>query len=317
MQKAVGVHHLGFGVKDLGSVRKFYQELLQFDTMLEEWEYSINSMADTFRNSPHNFEGIMPHQAAGGLVIEPILMKWPTPRPIRQNSLFGDIGPNKLTIAVSDVGKFYKEYGKKITFCGKPRSVKLPGLGQYEFVFGRDPDGNILEFARWNGLTFEHGIFGGAQILGVGVTDLERSKAFYQKHCDFDVIVSEHEKFSGMVGEVSGSNGTKVKSCLLDCSAREAGQGGMLELYEVSNPRGRSIPFGTQWGDFGYMEVTLMCPGNIIDLQKYYMEQKVDVVQRPTHFGSDPEGTVDYYFLYVRDPDGIFVESVGFHPIVE
>ena len=101
---------------------------------------------------------------------------------------------------------------------------------------------SLLECATWDGVKAENGSFAGARILGVSVTDLERSKAFYRKHCDFDVVVSEHTAFSGKVGEVSGNRGTKVKSCLLDCSKREAGEGGMLELYEVSNPRGRSIP---------------------------------------------------------------------------
>jgi hypothetical protein len=103
-----------------------------------------------------------------------------------------------------------------------------------------------------------------------------------------------------------------VKTCLLDSSKREIG--GMLELYEVSNPRGRSIPFGTQWGDFGYMEVCMVCLGNIHELCKYYMDKGLYVFQRPTHFGDDETGAIEYWFLYVRDPDGNYVESVGMHP---
>ena len=125
MQKALGIHHVGFGVKDLKKTRKYYEETLEFRGMLEEWEYSINSMADTFRNSAHNFEGWMPFQEAGGIIIEPILMKYPTPRPIHRNPQYGDIGVNKLTIAVSDVGKFCKAYRDKVNFCGKPKKAKL------------------------------------------------------------------------------------------------------------------------------------------------------------------------------------------------
>jgi len=317
MQKATGIHHVGFGIRDIAKARKFYQETLAFTGMLEEWEYSINSMADTFRNSPHNFEGFMPFQEAGGIIVEPILMKYPTPRPIHQDPRYGDIGVNKLTIAVAEVKKFYKEYRDNINFLCEPRTASLPGLGTYEFVYGKDPDGNIIEFACWEGLKFEQGMFGGAQILGVSVTDLERSKAFYREHCDFDVVIGEHEVFSNMVDEVSGTSGTQVKSCLLDCSKREPGAGGMLELYEVSSPRGRSIPFGTQWGDFGYMEVTLFCPVHVLDLHKYYLDHNLDVVQRPTSFGTDEAGTVEYWFMYVRDPDGIFVESVGIQPLAK
>lgn len=311
MEKPTGVHHVGFGVRNIAANRKFYQETLEFTDFVEEVEESFNSMADTFRNSQHSFRGFLVCQEAGGITIEVIAKQYPTPRSIHKKPLLGDIGVNKMTIAVQDVNKFYKEYQDRITFCGKPRSVSLPKLGDYEFVFGRDPEGNIIEFAAQAGAKAENGMFGGVLSLGLSVTDIERSKAWYMEYCDFDVIVDEHDKFSGMADEISESKGVLIKTCLLDSSKRE--MGGMLELYEVSNPKGRSIPFGTEWGDYGYMEICMYHPGNIHDLAKFYMDQGLDIVQRPTHFGDDETGSIEYWFTYVRDPDGIFVESVGMH----
>jgi len=313
VDKAAGVHHVGFGVRNLKAAETYYQQTLGFSAVLEAWEDSVNSMADTYRNSPHNYAGFMSVQPAGGIIIEPIFKKWPTPRPIQATPRYGDIGVNKLTIAVSDPGRLFQEYPERIDFFGSPVSVDLPGLGPYEFVYAKGPDGNIIEFAAWAGAPVKDGLFGGARILGLSVTDLERSKAFYQAHCGFDVVVGEHDRFSGHVGDISGQADTRVRSCLLDSSRRKPGRGGMIELYEVSNPRGRSIPFGTEWGDFGYMEVCLFYPGNILDLHKYFLEQGLDVPQRPTCFGRNEQGTVDYWFLYVRDPDGILIESVGYH----
>lgn len=311
MQKAAGMNHVGFGVRNLEVAGKFYQEVLGFTNMFDQWDYSVNTMADTFRNSPHDFAGYMFRQEIGGLVLEPILKKYPTPRPIRKKIRYGDLGVNKVTIAVADMEKFYATYEDKISFLGNPQSTVLPGLGDYRFVYGQDPDGNLLEFASWKGVDAQGGLFGGATAVGISVSDLERSKQFYQQHCDFDVVVSEHEQFSGMVGGLTANNDTKVKSCLLDCSKRR--HGGMLELYEVSNPRGSSMPFGTQWGDFGYMEVCLNCMCNAIDLQKYYIENGLDVIQRPTKFSESPSGTYEYWFLYVLDPDGVFIESGAAH----
>jgi len=31
----------------------------------------------------------------------------------------------------------------------------------------------------------------------------------------------------------------------------------MIELFEVMEPRGRSMPFAAGWGDFGYLQVCL------------------------------------------------------------
>lgn len=310
MEKTSGIHHLGTGVRDIQAARKFYEEILEFKVSIEEIDESINTMADTFRNSPHSFMGFLKCQEAGGITVEAIKKKYPTARAIQKKPQFGDIGVNKITIAVQNVHLFYDMYQGKIAFSGTPQSVNLAS-GDYEFLFGRDPEGNIIEFVSGNRLRMEREGFGGLVSVGVSVTDLERSKAWYMEHFGFDVVVDEHDKFSGKMNDISNSTGMQVRTCLLDSSTREGG--GMLELYEVSNPRGRSIPFGTEWGDYGYMEICLFCPGNIHDLSKYLMEQGLDVFQRPTNFGCDETGSFEYWFAYVRDPDGIFVESVGIH----
>jgi len=292
-------------------------ETLELAEVLNRFDESINSMADTFHNSPHNFAGLLFYHQSGGISLEPIYKRYPTPRPIQNSPRLGDLGVNKLTYAVSDTDQLYREYRDKVMFFGEPRTAKLPRLGEYVFVYGKDPDGNIIEFASWAEAKIEDGLFGGVRSIGISVTDLDRSKAWYQTHCDLDIVVAEHDHFSGLVDEVSGSSGTKVRSCLLDSSRRQDAllPTGMLELYEVSNPRGRSMPFGTEWGDYGYMEVCFLSPYNINELAIYYYDQGIDVVQRPTSFGEDEERTIQYWFMYVKDPDGNFVEIVGLHPI--
>ena len=91
--------------------------------------------------------------------------------------------------------------------------------------------------------------------------------------------------------------------------------GGMLELYEVSQPRGRSIPFGTEFGDFGYLEACLLYGGHIIDLYKYCVDQGMDIWQRPTCAGAVESLNAEAWFIYIRDPDGILVEFVALHPL--
>jgi catechol 2,3-dioxygenase-like lactoylglutathione lyase family enzyme len=134
---------------------------------------------------------------------------------------------------------------------------------------------------------------------------LERSKAFYRKHLEFDhVVIDDHEAFSGLVDEISGGVGTEVRSCLLknsDCS-------GMIELFEVLKPRGRSIPFGVQWGDFGYLQVCFY-GDDINKIKAYYEAEGIDLLT-PPQIIDDPE--YSGAFMYIRDPDGILVEFVVF-----
>ena len=77
-------------------------------------------------------------------------MKYPTPRPIHRNPQYGDIGVNKLTLAVSDVGSCQDLQGKG-QLPRKTEEGETSRLGDYEFVYARDPDGNILDFATWDG----------------------------------------------------------------------------------------------------------------------------------------------------------------------
>jgi catechol 2,3-dioxygenase-like lactoylglutathione lyase family enzyme len=306
MYKGQGVHHVGTGVKNLAKMREFYGKTLAFTQVWEVFEETWNPMNDMFRASTHKLDGIMFGQEAGGVIVELIHMAIPLPRPIRKDIRYGDIGVNKTTIAVSNVGKFHKEYKDKMTFCSEPKSTTIPGLGTYEFVFGRDPEGNLIEFFSDAGNEVQ-GTFGGCRWLGVSVTDLERSKAFYQNHAGFDTVVVEpHEKLSGLVDEVAGARNAQVRSCLLSNS----GGGGMLELYELVKPRGRSIPFNARWGDFGYLEVALTCE-DIFDTAKELGAAGVDFHSNPTHIDS-PDA--DAWFLYAKDPDGIPVEIISITP---
>ena len=78
----------------------------------------------------------------------------------------------------------------------------------------------------------------------------------------------------------------------------------MLELLEVTKPRGRSIPFGTQWGDFGYLQICLYATDPKA-LTTQIEAEEVDVLL-PLQNVDDPERPA--MFLYLRDPDGIPVE---------
>jgi catechol 2,3-dioxygenase-like lactoylglutathione lyase family enzyme len=142
------------------------------------------------------------------------------------------------------------------------------------------------------------GGFGGVRSFGISVTNLERSISFYQKYLGFDVVMmSRHENFSGLVDEVSGDKDTRVRSCLL--AANNKGDC-MIELFEVSKPRGRSIPFSANWGDFGYLQVCFNCD-DIGGMASY--GEKVGM-----EFLCSPKIKDGGEFVYAKDLDGIPIE---------
>jgi catechol 2,3-dioxygenase-like lactoylglutathione lyase family enzyme len=305
MEESWAVHHVAIGVKNLQTMRSFYQDVLEFNKVFAETEHKEHKhMREVLRmpNTMHSM--IMFNQEAGGIFVELIRMTNPAPRPIRRDFRYGDIGVTKTTIAVSDVEQLGRELEGRVNFCSKPKSVEIPGWGDYHFLYCRDPEGNLIELASGKSLPVPSK-FGGVRWIGVSVTNLKRSMSFYQKHLGFDTIVIEsHERFSGLVDEVSGANQTKVRSCLLASSRGD----GMIELLEVFEPRGRSIPFSTSWGDFGYLQVCLHCD-DIRERAAYCEKEGIEFLSG-IQLVHDKHGGGFFYF---RDPDGIPIEFLAFN----
>jgi catechol 2,3-dioxygenase-like lactoylglutathione lyase family enzyme len=94
-----------------------------------------------------------------------------------------------------------------------------------------------------------------------------------------------------------------VRSCLLS-----NGIGGMVELFEVLHPRGRSIPFAANWGDFGYLHLCLNAK-DIHKIARYLQKEGIEIISPPMN--ADDERAPA--FMYFRDPDGIFLEVMDFN----
>lgn len=305
MNSVLGVDHVGIGVRNMESMKSFYRDVLGFTNVLGEMpEADHAAMHELLRAATAVHSAAMIGHETGGISVALFHATNPVPRPIRKDFRYGDIGVAKITMAVSDLDALYRDSGNRVSFCSTPKTAMIPGWGDYRFAYGQDPEENLIEFFSGPDDRTENG-FGGLRSIGIAVTDLERSMMFYQASLGFDtVVIASHMAFSGLVDEITGCTQTEVRSCLL---ANGKGSG-MLELFEVLRPRGRSIPFGTQWGDFGYLQVCLY--GD--DIQEMTTKGKAEgieflaapqIIDDPEHPGA---------FMYVRDPDGVPVELVAF-----
>ena len=307
MYKGYGVHHIALGVKNLERMKSFYQNVLSFDNLFVDFpEAEYPALHEVVRSPNPRYAAILFNQSAGGIIVELVQMVNPIPRPIRKDFRYGDIGLAKMTIGVSDVEDIFEELKGKIDFFSKPKSVLIPGFGEYRFVYCKDPEGNMIELISGSKITVKDR-FGGVLSVGVCVTDLKRSISFYQKIAGFDaVLIESHESFSGLVDDVSGGRNTKVRSCVLKSSQAE----GMIELFEVVEPRGRSFPFGIKWGDFGYAQVCLNGKqgDDIFEMASYFEKEGIEFLSGPQLMRDEREGA----FFYMKDPDGIPVEFLVF-----
>jgi catechol 2,3-dioxygenase-like lactoylglutathione lyase family enzyme len=302
-----GVHHVAIGVNDFEKTKAFYANVLKFDNIFVDFpDAEYPALTEVVRWLNPRYRAILFSHSSGGIITELVRMSSPVPRPIRKDVRYGDLGVAKLTIAVADVERLYGELAGKVDFRSAPKSVSIPGWGEYRFVFCKDPEGNLIEFASGVGTT-EKNEFGGVRSVGISVSDLDRSVQFYRKYGGFDrTIIEVHDAFSGLVDEISGGSYTKVRSCLLGNSEAD----GFVELFEVSGPRGRSIPFGAAWGDFGFLQVCLngRQGDDVFRMAAYFEEEGMEFICTPQLMGDERQGA----FFYGKDPDGIPVEFLVF-----
>ena len=297
------MHHVGIGVKDLTKMKTFYKEILRFNLVHGEFpNIEHEAMREVVRRPQVFFEGIIFGQKAGGVMVELVHMTDPVPRPIRPDFRYGDIGVAKMTIAVSDLNAFYIQMKSSLNFCFDPKKVSLPDWRDYHFIYCKDPEGNLIEFISSEEIKVNSRLRG-IRWVGVSVTDLPRSVLFYQENFGFDVmVVKPHDKFSGTLDEITGFKKTRVRSCILKNSKADT----MIELFEVSNPRGRSIPILTNFGDFGYLQFCTLCD-NVNELEAFFDKKKIEFLCRKTIMDAGiPEHPGA--FIYVKDPDGIPAE---------
>ena len=80
-----------------------------------------------------------------------------------------------------------------------------------------------------------------------------------------------------------------------------------MELFEVLERRGRSIPSYTLWGDFGYLQTALMCK-NVPEIAARFEKEGLEFFLKLQRM-PDEEGAV---FTYIRDLDGIPGEFLSF-----
>ena len=278
MDTILGIDHVGLGVRDMKRMTSFYADVFGLEIVASIPEGDHPAIRGLLRSPTAVHSSCLLASRAGGLTLALFQQVDPPPRPIRADHRYGDIGVAKLRFFVAD------PHGSR---------------------YVSDPEGNLIELS--NAPEPPSGTGPLLSSVGVAVTDLDRSLAFYRDVLGLDTMLqTPDEHFSGLLDKVTGHAGTTARSCVLGSSKGR----GALELVEVTKPRGRSIPFGTQWGDFGYLQLCLYATAGE-RLAAQVVAEKLDVIL-PLQTVDDPDFPAQ--FMYLRDPDGIPVEVLVYPP---
>lgn len=138
----------------------------------------------------------------------------------------------------------------------------------------------------------------GVYHIGLTVTDLERSIAFYTEVLGCEVVMRQ-EKQGGYLAAIVGYPDADVTMAHLRLPGAEQ----RLELFEYRAPR--SAPRPLEPRNVGNAHICFVV-SDLSSLYEHLVEQGVDMFSPPVEIdtGANKGGSG----LYLRDPDGITVE---------
>jgi len=184
--------------------------------------------------------------------------------------------------------------------------------------FARDPFGNHFDVAEHpeRFANTAHPI-GGVQGVMVGVSDADRSAAFYRSVLGFDrVLFDLTDRFTDLASVPGGTD--TVRRVRLARSRPPAGPFSALlgaahvELVQSLNRSMPRIYDGRYWGDLGLIHVCFDVRGtDAIHAQAFDVGRPATVDSA----GSFDMGEAAGRFSYVEDPDGTLVELVETHKV--
>jgi catechol 2,3-dioxygenase-like lactoylglutathione lyase family enzyme len=190
----------------------------------------------------------------------------------------------------------------------------------------KDLYGNCFQLVERKDVFIPQGacLTGGVIGAMVGVTDMERSVAFYKEILGYDKVVYDETGVFGDWALMPGT-GERYRRVLLSPSKPRTGayaslfSGDTVELVQALDRAPRKIYEGRFWGDPGFIQICYDVTG-MRALEKFCNEKghPFTVDSCPGDISFDM-GDASGHFTYIEDPDGTLIELVETHkvPIVK
>jgi catechol 2,3-dioxygenase-like lactoylglutathione lyase family enzyme len=311
-----GIQQIGVGVSDVRAAFKYYRQTFGFDVPIFEEAAVAGLMLPYTGGEPQARHAILALnlQGGGGLEIWQYTGRTPVPAPFQVQ--LGDLGIFAAKIKSKNVQQSFVELQRRgATLLAGP--VARPDGREHCFVI--DPYGNTFEIVGSDDW-FQRGRrdhTGGVYGAVIGVSDVDRSLAFYRDLLGYDTVVyDETADFADWHG-VAGGFG-RFRRVLLRHGRRRVGPFSRLlgateiELVQALDRAPKRIFEGRFWGDLGFIHLCFDIQG--------MAEMKERAAAQGHPFTVDSSGSFDMgeaagYFSYVEDPDGTLIEFVETHKI--
>ena len=305
-----GLQQVGIGVKDANESWKWYRAHFGIDIPVVADEGVAERMLPYTGGKPQPRFAILAVslQGGGGLEIwEPRgrELNYPAQRP-----RLGDLGIFIAKIKSRDVKATFEEFSRKgLRLLGEPTT--FAGIRHF---YMQDPWDNILEIVEDPYVMVPSKQFttGGSFGAVLGVSDMDRSVAFYGKLLGYDkVLADETGVFKDMECLPGGSR--KVRRVLLAHSKPFEGPlselmgPSQLELVQALEEPVVKLYDNRFWGDPGYIQICF----DVRNMES--VRADCEALGHPFVCDSGVDfdmGDANGHFTYIEDPDGTLIEFV-------
>lgn len=305
-----GLQQVGIGVKDANESWKWYRAHFGIDIPVVADEGVAERMLPYTGGKPQPRFAILAVslQGGGGLEIwEPRGRELNYPA---QQPRLGDLGIFIAKIKSRDVTATFEEFSRKgLRLLGEPTT--FAGIRHF---YMQDPWDNILEIVEDPYVMVPSKQFttGGSFGAVLGVSDMDRSIAFYGKLLGYDkVLADETGIFKDMECLPGGSR--KVRRVLLAHSKPFEGPlselmgPSQLELVQALEEPVVKLYENRYWGDPGYIQICF----DVRNMES--VRADCEALGHPFVCDSGVDfdmGDANGHFTYIEDPDGTLIEFV-------
>jgi catechol 2,3-dioxygenase-like lactoylglutathione lyase family enzyme len=312
-----GIQQMGIGVPDVQNIWTWYRKAFGLDVRIFEEAAPAPLMTRYTGGEVQHRTATLALNMAGGGGFE--IWQFTSRSTVKPNfePQLGDYGVFICKIKSEDVRhtqKHLQQMGANVS------AAQQDPAGRWT-CYVQDPNGNyfqIVEGRSWFAASKHPSKCGGVAGAVIGVSNMEKSKRFYQELLGFEhVAYDSTEVFSDFDFLPRGKEAFH-RVLLSHTSVREGYFAQLLgiteiELVELSNQTGaRQIFENRFWGDWGFIHLCFDVQG--MDALK----------SRCAEFGSpftvDSDNSFDMgeaagRFAYIEDPDGYWIEFVETHKV--
>lgn len=305
---------MGIGIPNVHEAWAWYRNNFGMDVPVFEEAATADLMLPYTGGKPHDRHAILALNLQGGGGFEIWQYTSRTPQPADFEIKLGDLGIYICKMKCTNAEKAFATFDSASLLSEKIEN----GPDGSKHFFVKDPYGNIFQVVEsTNWFNNKNQPMGGVYGATIGVTDIEKSKAFYASILGYDEVLYEGEDTFDDLSKLPNGTSRFKRAILTHSKPRVGGFSKLLgqtqiELVQDLSHTPNKIFKDRFWGDLGFIHLCF----DIIGMDA--LKEECEAAGHP--FTVDSANSFDMgeaagHFSYIEDPDGTLIEFVETHKI--